>query len=50
MILKLPLFLLLLSLPFVGQAVDMPLKSVDGSRTNLQAFKGKWVVVNYWAT
>ncbi len=37
-------------LPFVAQAIDMPLTAVDGSQTNLKHFQGKWVVVNYWAT
>ena len=30
--------------------MDMPLVAVDGSKTNLEQFQGKWVVVNYWAT
>lgn len=41
---------LLIALPFGAQALDMPLTSVDGSRTNLKHFQGKWLVVNYWAT
>lgn len=32
------------------QAIDMPLKALDGSNVNLQDFQGKWLVVNYWAT
>ena len=37
---------------FVGRvaAVDMPLVDVDGNETNLSVYKGKWVIVNYWAT
>lgn len=31
-------------------AVDMPLTGMDGKTSNLEDFKGKWVVVNYWAT
>lgn len=31
-------------------AVDMPLKGLDGSISNLSDHRGKWVVVNYWAT
>ena len=31
-------------------AVDMPLKMVDGTLHNLTDYRGKWVVVNYWAT
>ena len=33
-----------------AQAINMPLKGLDGSRVNLQDFEGKWLVVNYWAT
>jgi len=33
-----------------AQAINMPLKALDGSRANLQDFEGKWLVVNYWAT
>ena len=44
------ILLLMFFLPFAGQAVDMPLVAVDGSKTNLNRFQGKWVVVNYWAT
>jgi thiol-disulfide isomerase/thioredoxin len=47
---KLSVLLLLLVLPFTAPAVDMPLTSVDGSKTNLQQYQGKWLVVNYWAT
>ena len=31
-------------------AIDMPLVAVDGSKSNLDRFAGKWIVVNYWAT
>ena len=44
------LWLLLVLLPVSASAVDMPLEGIDGERTNLQNFTGKWVVVNYWAT
>ncbi len=40
----------LLIASFATNAVDMPLTGVDGRQTNLDAFLGKWVVVNYWAT
>ncbi len=43
------LLLLLLASPMAG-AIDMPLSDVNGNETNLSGFKGKWVVVNYWAT
>ena len=39
---------MLLSLP--AWSVDMPLVAVDGSQHNLSQYRGKWVVVNYWAT
>ena len=42
--------LLLLTLPLLAQAVDMPLSAVNGSKTNLDRYQGKWLVVNYWAT
>jgi len=31
-------------------AVDMDLTKIDGSIDKLSQYKGKWVVVNYWAT
>ncbi len=46
-------FLLLLGLwvaSFAATALDMPLTGIDGRKTNLEAYLGKWVVVNYWAT
>ena len=43
------LLVLLLASPMAG-AIDMPLSDVYGNRANLNSFKGKWVVVNYWAT
>ena len=33
-----------------AHAVDMELKGIDGSSQQLSDFRGKWVVVNYWAT
>ena len=42
--------LLLLTLPLLAQAVDMPLTAVNGSKINLDRYQGKWLVVNYWAT
>jgi len=46
------LFILLLSIQplFTAQAVDMPLRAIDGGTDNLDRYRGKWVVVNYWAT
>ncbi len=43
------LLVLLLASPG-ARAIDMPLNDVNGNRANLNSFKGKWVVVNYWAT
>lgn len=42
--------LLALALPISALAVDMPLNDVYGNKVNLNSFRGKWVVVNYWAT
>lgn len=44
------LALVLLLLPPVAGALDMPLTDMYGNQTNLKAYRGKWVVVNYWAT
>jgi len=45
------LFLILLCLlPISAYAVDMELKGLDGSVSKLSDYRGKWVVVNYWAT
>lgn len=45
----LALFVLIIQLPLV-HAIDMPLHRIDGEIHNLNDYKGKWVVVNYWAT
>lgn len=47
---KLPALILLFLLSFPGHAVDMDLENIDGTSQNLEDFKGKWVVVNFWAT
>ena len=39
-----------LLLPFSATAIDMPLTDMHGNEANLNDFRGKWVVVNYWAT
>jgi len=31
-------------------AVDMDLTKIDGSKDKLSNYKGKWIIVNYWAT
>lgn len=41
---------LLVLFSHVSLAVDMPLTAINGETENLEDFKGKWVVVNYWAT
>ena len=44
------LVLLLLAMPLCAPAIDMPLTDVHGNVANLNGYRGKWVVVNYWAT
>ena len=44
------MLLVLSSLSTTVLAVDMRLRSVDGSKHHLSDYRGKWVVVNYWAT
>ncbi len=39
-----------LGINFSVYAINLPLKNVDGSKQNLNDFKGKWIVVNFWAT
>ena len=33
-----------------ASAVDMELSGLDGTKSNLSDYRGKWVVVNFWAT
>jgi len=47
---SLRIFVLLLAMPFAAAAIDMPLEDIDGRSANLTDYRGKWVVVNYWAT
>ena len=42
--------ILFFSLAWPAQAIEMQLKGLDGSIQQLSDFRGKWVVVNYWAT
>lgn len=42
-------FLLVFS-AFNAQAADFSLPSVSGKTFKLSSYRGKWVVVNYWAT
>lgn len=46
------LFYLILSLACISNAaaIDMPLDDVYGNKLNLKSYRGKWLVVNYWAT
>ena len=43
------LFILLFSW-FTAQAADFSLQGIDGKQYRLSDYRGKWVVVNYWAT
>lgn len=36
--------------PALGDAVDFTLKDLDGKSHSLSDYRGKWVIVNYWAT
>lgn len=49
------LFLLVVMLGFglpgaCSQAIDFSLPDLEGKQRKLSEFRGKWVVVNYWAT
>ena len=46
------LFVLLLFTPLVAkaEAVDFSLPDLNGVERKLSEFRGKWVVLNYWAT
>ena len=41
---------LLMALPVAAEKVDFTLKDLDGKPVSLSDFRGKWVIVNYWAT
>jgi thiol-disulfide isomerase/thioredoxin len=41
---------LLVALPAVAEKVDFTLTDLDGKSVSLSDFRGKWVIVNYWAT
>lgn len=41
---------LLMALPVAAEKVDFTLKDLDGKSVSLSDFRGKWVIVNYWAT
>lgn len=42
--------LMLWSTAHAGSQVDFTLQGVDGREYSLSDYRGKWVVVNYWAT
>ena len=44
------LLALLTALPVAAEKVDFTLKDLDGKPVSLSDFRGKWVIVNYWAT
>jgi peroxiredoxin len=41
---------LLVTVPVVAEKVDFTLQDLDGKSVSLSDYRGKWVVVNYWAT
>ncbi len=41
---------LLMFLPLSSHAVSWELQTLDGKKKQLEDYKGKWVVVNFWAT
>ncbi len=43
------LAILLIGFHGFGQAADFSLKDVDGTQHRLADYRGKWVVINYWA-
>ncbi len=42
--------LLLLILPFSGHAADFSLEDTHGKTHRLADYRGKWVLINFWAT
>jgi len=41
---------LLTAAPLVAEPVDFTLEDLNGKPVSLSDFRGKWVIVNYWAT
>ena len=41
---------LFVTLPVVAEKVDFTLQDLDGKSVSLSDYRGKWVVVNFWAT
>ena len=50
MIRMLLLSLLLLAGPAQAEPIDFSLTDLDGKTRHLSDFRGKWVIVNFWAT
>lgn len=46
----LTIFSLLLSPTLYGQGVEFGYTDITGKEANLRDYRGKWIVVNYWAT
>ena len=44
------LLALLMVSPVSAEKVDFTLEDLDGNPVSLSDFRGKWVIVNYWAT
>lgn len=44
------LFALVFVSPTLARGVDITMKDLQGSDHSLSDYRGKWVVVNYWAT
>jgi thiol-disulfide isomerase/thioredoxin len=44
------LLALLTAVPATAEPVDFTLENLDGKPVSLSDFRGKWVIVNYWAT
>ena len=44
------LMALLTAVPATAEPVDFTLENLDGKPVSLSDFRGKWVIVNYWAT
>ncbi len=38
------------AVPSVAEIVDFMLPDLEGKPVSLSDFRGKWVIVNYWAT
>lgn len=44
------LLTLLVATPALAEPVDFTLPDLDGKPVSLSDYRGKWVIVNYWAT